>query len=283
LAAISGYGRIVKYKTDFGYDATGSDATANSTFDWTQVASYNFTYNTTGASTNYQGIDNISAGNVGGSGEVVVSEVVIDSITPPAGPAGTKFVATGEGFGATQGQSLFIFENNSTGINYEFAQEEILSWSNTTIEAIVPKLAPAGDYTLKVIKIAISAGMMQAFESNPKGFQVTAGISSGGLATIYPNPFNPLETSVPSTRASGMSGNAATIAFTAAGVSNIGIYIYDTNARLVFHEVTNTTQVTWNGRDTQGALVADGVYLLRIVNEETKSLIAKGKILVIKK
>ena len=59
--------------------------------------------------------------------------------------------------------------------------------------------------------------------------------------------------------------------------------VYDITARIVYHEVVSENQITWNGRDNEDNLVADGVYLLRVVNEETKSLIAKAKILVIKR
>jgi hypothetical protein len=206
-------------------------------------------------------------------------DVIITQIDPPAGPAGTQFIATGSGFGVDQGQSILVFENLSTHTTY---QCEVLSWSDTEITAIVPRLAPAGNYTLKVIRLTISQGTIQAYESNPAAFQVTSGSSSTGSATIFPNPFNPLETQVPVSRASGMLGNRATIAYDATGVTNVGIYIYDTTARLVYHEIISGGQVSWDGKDTSGNYVADGLYLLRVVNEENKSLISKGKILIIK-
>jgi flagellar hook assembly protein FlgD len=53
--------------------------------------------------------------------------------------------------------------------------------------------------------------------------------------------------------------------------------------RQVYHDTTSKVQIAWNGRDADGNIVADGLYLLRVVNEDTKSLIAKGRILVIKK
>jgi flagellar hook assembly protein FlgD len=52
---------------------------------------------------------------------------------------------------------------------------------------------------------------------------------------------------------------------------------------LVYHASASGSEVNWNGRDDQGNLVGDGLYLVRIVNEESKSLIAKGKVLVIKR
>jgi hypothetical protein len=282
LTSVSGYGKVTVNKTAFSHDADGSDPGSDATPNWAAVKNYSIGYPTTGTATGYQYIDSISAGNVdfGGTDEVEVSEVIIDSVTPPAGPAGTQVLISGEGFGAAQGQSILILENLDSHITYQL---EVLSWSETSIEAIVPRLAPAGNYRMKVIKIAVTAGTMQAFESNPAGFRVTAIMSSAGIATIFPNPFNPLETSVPATRASGLPASAATIAYNATGITNIGIYVYDATARLVYHTVTNTNQVSWDGRDDQGNLVGDGVYLLRVVNEESKSTIAKGKILVIKR
>ena len=129
---------------------------------------------------------------------------------------------------------------------------------------------------------SIVAGNVRAAQSNDVDFRVTAGTSSTGNATIYPNPFNPLEESIPATRASQLSGAHATIAYSATGVTNVGIYIYDSTARLVYREITTGSQVTWDGTDMNGKHVADGLYLLRVVNEDNKSLIAKGKILVIK-
>jgi hypothetical protein len=171
-----------------------------------------------------------------------------------------------------------VFENMATRITYPV---EVLSWSDTSIEAIVPRLAVTGNYQLKVVRLAVAAGgTMQAYESNPASFRVTAMTSSTGNATIYPNPFNPMATQL---TASGMAANVATVAYNATGVQNVGIYIYDTTAKLVYHSVTTGSQITWDGRDTGGAYVADGVYLLRVVNEDSKTLISKGKILVIKK
>jgi hypothetical protein len=200
---------------------------------------------------------------------------VIDTISPDKAPAGIKITATGMRFGASRGQSTLVFENNDTHATYPVS---VISWSDTAIEAIVPALAPRGRYTLKVVKIEITAANeMRAFESNDAAFEVTA--SSGTGATIYPNPFNPLATGL---TASGMAANQATIAYDANGAANVGIYIYDTTARLVYHAASVGGQITWNGCDMQGEHVADGVYLLRVVNEENKALISKGRILVVK-
>ena len=128
--------------------------------------------------------------------------------------------------------------------------------------------------------MSISQGTLRALESNPKGFQVTSSSPSGGSAIIFPNPFNPLAIGLTS---SGLAANAVNIAYDASGIANIGIYVYDSTGRQVYHNITSLGQITWNGRDADGNIVADGLYLLRVVNEDTKSLVAKGRILVIKK
>jgi hypothetical protein len=281
LNTLTGYDEIVLVKTDFAEDVENPDRVAGA-LDWTDIVSYNITYITKNASGQYQYIDSISAGDVNWGDpsdpdDDDVTDVIITEVQPAKGPAGTRFTAIGSGFGIAQGQSLLVFENRNTGITYSV---KILSWSDTEIEAIVPRVAPAGNYQLKVIKLEITAaGNMRAQESNPESFIVTGATPPGGNAVIFPNPFNPLATEL---AASGMSANQATIAFDANGAPNIGIYIYDATARLVYQGVTTDTQITWDGRDNGGSIVADGIYLLRVVNADTKSLIAKGKILVIK-
>ncbi|MFC1540617.1 IPT/TIG domain-containing protein [Candidatus Margulisiibacteriota bacterium] len=281
LIALSGeYAEIVLQISNFTEDVDNGDRTPGA-LDWSNIVSYNISYITTNASGSYQYIDSISArtvtwGDETDDGDDEITEVIVTEILPDRGPAGTKFTAIGEGFGISQGQSILVFENISSGITYNV---NVLSWSDTAIEAIVPRLAPAGNYQLKVIKLAISAGNLRAYESNPEGFVVTGIMPAGGDAVVFPNPFNPLATEM---AASGMAANQATIAYDATGVQNIGIYVYDSTARLVYQTLTTDTQVTWDGRDNGGSVVADGIYLLRIVNEDTKTLISKGKILVIK-
>ncbi|PIS29178.1 hypothetical protein COT42_06040 [Candidatus Saganbacteria bacterium CG08_land_8_20_14_0_20_45_16] len=275
LASTVNYGQIIRHKSDFAFDAD-DPANVTGTIDWGHIVSYNFAYITKNTSPSYHTLDSITAGsvNLGGTSEVqpiISGEVIVTSIDPSAAPAGAKFKAMGSGFGAAQGQSLLIFENQSSHKTYSV---NVNTWSDTQIEAIVPTLAPAGVYTLKVAKIAISAGTIQAFESNAVGFQVTANAAGGGAATVFPNPFNPL---------SSVSNKAnVTIAYSTGGAANIGIYIYDMTGRLVLHDTTTASQTTWNGKDTQGSYVGDGVYLIRIANEDTKGLIAKARVLVIK-
>jgi len=281
LAALGSYGLVTINKASFAEDVDNTDRTAGA-ISWSTIASYNVSYPTTGTTTNYQYIDSIYAGTVDwGTGPtpspVASGEVTITSVTPSSAPAGTIISIEGSEFGLAQGLSLLVFENNTTRKTYPV---EIIGWNNTTIEAIVPRLATAGNYTIRVIKQAIAAGGIQAYQSNPEAFEVTSIMSNSGIAVVYPNPFNPLATAL---TASDREADKTTIAFNATAVQNVGVYIYDMTARLVYQQVTSGSQVSWSGVDNQGNYVADGLYLIRVVNEDTKAIIAKGRVLVIKR
>lgn len=192
----------------------------------------------------------------------------VTSVSPSAAPAGVRISVAGDKFGSSEGQSRLVFENTVTNTTYA---AEIKSWSNTAIEAIVPRLAAMGDYKLKVVRMSIAAGtgQMTALESNTSDFAITAS-GAADVVTMYPNPVNAGKESV-------------TIAYNAGGVTNIGIYLFDMTAKLVYRTSTSAGQITWDGIDQSGFIVGDGVYIVRVVNEDTKGLIAKGKLLVVKK
>ena len=280
LMALPGYGEVNIDKSSFALDpdACDKDDQGNriddGSFDWSEITGYNFVYDTNGTSANYHYIDTITANLT----EIDTREG-IRSIQPPAGPAGTQVTITGLGFGDVQGMSDLIFENIETGAWY--AAEDIISWNNTTIVAIVPEPATRGNYKVKVIRVTIiqESGETQAWQSNDVDFRVTASAAGeGGMATIRPNPFNPLASG-----ANAQEAKAAKIAFSNSEHRTVGIYIYDMTARLVYHNVTTSSEISWSGYDTHDNLVGDGAYILRVVDEQSKRLIAKGKILVIKK
>ncbi|MFH1826642.1 MAG: IPT/TIG domain-containing protein [bacterium] len=273
------YGEIqLNVGTNFTYDAEGSAATADATFDWTKVVSYNLVYNSTETSTGYHYLDNVIA-HLADSGPVDPDAVFIDTVTPAAAPAGTNITITGQNFGLSQGNSTLYFYNTSTGASYPVTK--IYSWTDTVVEAQVPRLAEAGNYILKITKIAISAaGEISAQESNPEDFTITANAAAAGSALIFPNPFNPIAERTGQANAAEIK--AATIAYDAGTATRIGIYIYDMTAKLVYHEVTTGSQISWDGYDQYTNLVGDGAYILRVIDEDSKKLIAKDKILVIK-
>ena len=270
LAALSGYAKVTLDKASFSYDMDGSASGSNTTFDWTKVSKYNFVYNTSGTTANYQYIDSLTASATNEVPPPPTGEApVINSVSPSAAAGGSQITVTGLRFGSTQDNSRLDFTNLSTNVTYH---ANIIRWSDTTIEANVP-LAPIGDYTIKVIQIRGGSGPVTALESNPASFLVTFN-PTPGIATISPNPFNAGKESVSINVASSVGG---------ATIDNIGYYIFDMTAQLVHKEVTSSTQTTWNGLDQNNAVVGDGAYILRVINEDSKSLIAKGKILVIKR
>ena len=203
---------------------------------------------------------------VGSSG----STTSVITVSPAASPAGTKIrltLVSGRSFGASQGNSRLSFSNRTSLANS--TDVTTTKWSDTTIEAIVPSLA-SGLYDVKVLYVQNAGGVLQEYDSNPAGFQISGSFGFGS-ATIYPSPFNPGVESV-------------TIAIAdPGGAANLGFYVFDRTARLVFKQVlAGVNQTFWNGLDQNGNIVGDGAYLVRIINEDTKALLAKGKLLVIK-
>jgi hypothetical protein len=194
---------------------------------------------------------------------------IVTQVTPAAGPAGTRISVIGSKFGMAKGASKLVFANTLTGTPYV---AEIISWSDTVIEAIMPSLATAGTYDLKVVKNTILSGVTYDLDSNIVSQQISAA-AVAGAATIYPNPFNAGKASVNIVLPSPPSST-----------SNIGFYIYNTAAQLVYKQVISSpnNSITWNGLDSAGALVGNGIFLVRIADEDSRTLLAKGKILVIK-
>lgn len=97
---------------------------------------------------------------------------------------------------------------------------------------------------------------------------------TGGIMMAYPNPFNPND-----------KANPLTMLFSAATGEAVDIYIFDTNARIIYqsrdHQLLADRKAYWDGETSYGEVVDNGLYLIRIVKDGR--LVAKGKILVIKK
>jgi flagellar hook assembly protein FlgD len=265
MALGSSYGQISIPVSSFAEDTTDPSRT-HGAINWNGITDYGMSYLNKGTSTTYQYIDDITAVTtdetpVPPSGD----SPVITNITPSAAPTGTQILVTGLKFAPVQGMSTLVFTNLTTNVPYN---AEIISWSDAAIQARVPRLASIGTYEVRVNKLSTTSGVVTVLTSNPAGFQVTS--LGGDSATIYPNPFNP-------------NKEVVNIGYTTpAGATNIGVYIFDMTARQVSKTVIGASQTTWDGKDQNGQLVGDGVYLLRVINEDTKSLIAKGKILVVK-
>jgi len=190
--------------------------------------------------------------------------IAIDQLIPPAGPAGTEVRILGKDFGSSQGNSYVFFGNQANKV-------KVIKWASSEITAIVPTLY-IGDYDVKVVKVPDLTDVTTIQESNTEKFNITF-LASAGQAAIYPNPFNPIALT---------STTEATIAYTGTPVSLLGFYIYDLSGLLIHKEATANTQTSWNGYNDQGKLCGDGPYLVRVVDENTKALLAKGKVLIIK-
>ncbi|MFH1386978.1 MAG: Ig-like domain-containing protein [bacterium] len=267
LAAFnSAYGKVTLNKSAFSEDTGDSTRTAGA-IDWSKITNYNFIYATTGTTANYHYIDSLVATVSRESTPPTGNEPLITLITPPAAPAGTRIVVTGLRFGDKQSESTLAFNNLTTKVAYP---ANIIAWSDTSITAIVPQTATIGTYEVKVTRSWTAQGVVNALESLPADFQVTSS-SAGGTVTSWPNPFNAGKESI-------------NLAFTLpAGTTNVGVYIFDMTAKLVNKQLITANQTTWNGNDMAGTLVGDGAYIIRVINEDNKSLIAKGKILVVKR
>lgn len=117
-----------------------------------------------------------------------------------------------------------------------------------------------------------------AFTVNTPGTNVGGGgkiyEKAGGIMMAYPNPFNPND-----------AANPLKMLFNAATGEAVDIYIFDTNARIIYQSKDNQLAadriVLWDGDTSYGETVENGLYLIRIVKDG--KLVAKGKILVIKK
>ncbi|HVN67307.1 MAG TPA: IPT/TIG domain-containing protein, partial [Candidatus Sulfotelmatobacter sp.] len=263
MALGNSYAQISIPLSSFSEDTTDPTRTTGA-INWAQVTNYSFAYINKGTTPNYQYIDDITAQL--GTPPIPTGEVVITNISPSSAPTGARIVVSGHGFGASQGQSVLAFNNTANNVSYPAT---IISWDDGSIEALVPQTAPIGGYNVVVNRLSIISGVVNALQSNPAAFQVTnSGVET---AHIYPNPFDP-------------NSQVVHIDFTQpSGTTNIGVYIYDMTARQVNKQMISSGNTTWNGRDLQNSLAADGAYLLRVVNEDTKTLLAKGKILVVKR
>jgi len=97
---------------------------------------------------------------------------------------------------------------------------------------------------------------------------------AGGIMMAYPNPFNPND-----------KANPLKMLFNTATGEAVDIYIFDTNARIIYqsrdHQLLADREARWDGETSYGEAVENGLYLIRIVQDG--KLVAKGKILVIKK
>jgi hypothetical protein len=189
---------------------------------------------------------------------------VIDHLSPETGLPGTKVTVYGEGFG-----DQMFSELRFGGVTIE-AQ----TWTDTQIEFIVPKSGfPAGSgYDVTVTKKQlVGTEVLASDASEPKIFKVVA---LSGTTKVFPNPFDP-------------NSEVAKIEVVVSTNTNVSISIYDITGLLVWKKdaavSSGTETIEWTGRDMYGRLSGDGVYLVRVMDNDSKVLLSKGKILVVKR
>gem|GEM_PF-870851 len=91
----------------------------------------------------------------------------------------------------------------------------------------------------------------------------------------YPNPFDP------------NNDEETRIVIEPKQNGVVGVYVYDITARLVFRHTQYMTagsynEVIWNGDTYYNEIADNGVYLVRVIDEGSRKMIGKGKIMVIK-
>ena len=156
------------------------------------------------------------------------------------------------------------------------SEASIFYWDNGSITFQIPSSA-----TLGLQPVVVTVGGQSASRN------ITIAVSGGssvtlttGVALNFPNPFNP------------DAGQTTRVEFTLSRPGIVRAFIYSLNARLVQAININNgvslpigdyrDQLVWDGRDFQGNVVANGIYLLHIINLSGNEVVARGKILVIK-
>jgi PPE-repeat protein len=196
------------------------------------------------------------------------------SVTPASGNreatlTGVAIVGTGTHFGGT---TTVEFGSNITVSNIN-----VTNATNLTCDIAIQSGAVLG-----VRNVVVTTGGETV--TGTSVFTVNAAPSSGsgqliyekagGIMMSYPNPFNPLD-----------KANPLKMLFGAATGEAVDIYILDTNGRVIYQSrdtsLAADRTVLWDGETSYGEVVENGIYLIRAVKDG--KLVAKGKILVIKK
>jgi hypothetical protein len=186
---------------------------------------------------------------------------VIYSISPAQVVVGSTVVVSGTNFGDSQMSSELLLNGE--------VMTEIVSWSSTQIVFVLPTTFSTGSYDLMVHR----KDTVLAIDEQSLAMPLKV-VALSSRAVPYPNPFNPLSDSLK-------------IQVSVTVPTNAIICIYDISAKMIYQTSVSlsvgTNEIAWDGKNYLGVIVADGVYLVRVAKETSKELIAKGKILVIKR
>ncbi|MCX5751169.1 MAG: IPT/TIG domain-containing protein, partial [Candidatus Saganbacteria bacterium] len=192
---------------------------------------------------------------------------VITSISPNRGPVNTQITISGSGFGGPADGRCLIF-NNVEQRNIPPSSSNIVSWTDTAIVVKIP------EWVKGVYKVSVSekSNYSVSASNDDKTFTIMA-VST--LAKTYPNPFNPLK-------------ELEKIEFVMTAGANVQVYLYDMTGQPIWKSGTQyfaagTQTIIWDGITFFSNFAGDGIVMVRVINEDEKTLIAKGKILVIKR
>lgn len=200
----------------------------------------------------------------------------ITSITPAFGPVGTEIVILGKNFDFSDRRfekyARVLFNKDVT-----LMLQNVRVISPTEVRAIIPLTFKADKYVVYFNRRKDDVVDLGAFSTQTdKTFTVTPLTT---ITDVRPNPVNPLDPDP--------KNNKATVMITLLDPANVAIYIFDITGRLIWQKLAyyaaGTHAVEWDAKVLDGDLVGDGVYLIRVMNSDTKALISKGKIVVIKK
>jgi flagellar hook assembly protein FlgD len=251
----TGWYQVTLDLDDFTFNTFGT--TGNGVFNKT-ITGYQLVYTTKYSSTSYHYVDYIVA--VAESDDT--NRPVIVSVDPSEATVGSTVTIVGSNFGATQSESEVRLGGVSVG-------SVISSWSDSQIVFVLPDTFETGEYDLQVYRKDATQGIDALSEAKP--FRV---IAASTKAKVYPNPFNPLSETIK-------------IQVSATEAMEVSLFIYDITARVIYKTSASlsvgTNEITWDGKNYLNAIVGDGVYLVRVVNNANKELISKAKILVIKR
>ncbi len=130
-------------------------------------------------------------------------------------------------------------------------------------------------YTIRIEAID-GAGKITSKEVIDLSVQASGDLALQGIPLNYPNPFNP-------------ESGPTSISYTLSKSSNISLNIYDLMGGLIVKKTfasaaqggkAGYNEVTWDGKDNNGHLVGNGIYIYLIVGDG--KVLSKGKATVLK-
>ncbi|MBF0547041.1 MAG: IPT/TIG domain-containing protein [Candidatus Riflebacteria bacterium] len=161
-------------------------------------------------------------------GGISIPVIRIASVFPTSGSPGTPVKITGTGFGTKTDKSFVSFNG---------ALSQLVSWSNTTIDTIVPTSAKTGILLISTGDIEKSAGIFSIPEMQVSSIYPTSG-SSGTIVKISGNGF-------------GLSSESSSISFN--GKQSTFISWNDSEIRTIVPSQANSGMLVVNIRGQEFA------------------------------